>query len=169
MQCIRSIFFYFIIYSFLGWIIEGLFNLSTKGHFIKPNFLILPLKPMYGIAATLLIFLKDVVPFWLFLISALIIPSLVEYITAYALSHLFNLKYWDYSNCAYHLSGYICLRFSIYWFILSLVLTYGLQPFIALLYGSISWFWYYFFPISLLIFITDFCLTIRSPKCTLAK
>ena len=39
--------------------IEGFFNLSTKGHFIKPNFLLLPLKPMYGIAATLLILIKD--------------------------------------------------------------------------------------------------------------
>ena len=61
MQLIRSIFFYFIMYSFLGWMIEGFFNLSTKGHFIKPNFLLLPVKPMYGIAATLLILIKDVI------------------------------------------------------------------------------------------------------------
>lgn len=167
MQLIRSIFFYFIMYSFLGWMIEGFFNLSTKGHFIKPNFLLLPLKPMYGIAATLLILIKDIIPFELFLIAAFIIPSLVEYLSAYLLAHVFHLKYWDYSHCNYQLSGYICLRFSIYWLILSLVLTYGLQPFIALLYQNISWLWYYFFPVSLFIFLIDFSLTIRLKKCTI--
>lgn len=161
MSFLRMIFFYFCIYSFLGWNIEGLFNLFTKGYFIKPNFLILPLKPMYGIASVLLILIKDLVPFWLFLICCFIIPSFVEYLTAYLLFHSLNLKYWDYSNAPYNLSGYICLRFSIYWMLLSLVLVYWIHPFIISLYAHINWFWFYFFPIMLLLFITDFCLTIK--------
>lgn len=161
MSFFRMIFFYFCIYSFLGWNLEGLFNLSTKGHFIKPNFLILPFKPMYGIASVLLILIKDLVPFWLFLICSFIIPSFVEYLTAYLLFHSFNLKYWDYSRTPYNLSGYICLRFSIYWMLLSLVLIYWIHPFIVSLYAHITWFWFYFFPIMLLLFITDCYLTIR--------
>lgn len=161
MSFFRMIFFYFCIYSFLGWNLEGLFNLSTKGHFIKPNFLILPFKPMYGIASVLLILIKDLVPFWLFLICSFIIPSFVEYLTAYLLFHSFNLKYWDYSRTPYNLSGYICLRFSIYWMLLSLVLIYWIHPFIASLYAHMTWFWFYFFPIMLLLFITDCYLTIR--------
>ena len=161
MSFFRMIFFYFCIYSFLGWNLEGLFNLSTKGHFIKPNFLILPFKPMYGIASVLLILIKDLVPFWLFLICSFIIPSFVEYLAAYLLFHSFNLKYWDYSRTPYNLSGYICLRFSIYWMLLSLVLVYWIHPFIASLYAHMTWFWFYFFPIMLLLFITDCYLTIR--------
>ena len=169
MQYIRTIFFYFIIYSFLGWIIEGLFSLFTKGHFLKANFLILPLKPMYGVAATLLIILKNLVPLWIFLIITFILPSVVEYISAYLLLHLFHLRYWDYSHCSYQLSGYICLKFSIYWFFLSLLLIYGLQPFIIALYHSLNWFWGYFFPISLLIFLIDFCLSVYNKKHTIIK
>ena len=164
MSFFRMIFFYFCIYSFLGWIIEGLFNLSTRGNFTKPNFLILPLKPMYGIAAVLLIILKDLVPFWLFLIGCFIVPSFVEYLTAYLLFHSFHLKYWDYSKLPYNLSGYVCLRFSIYWVFLSLALVYVVHPFISLFYTQIVWFWSYFFPIMLLLFIIDFYLTIRSKK-----
>lgn len=160
MQLFRSVFFYFILYSFLGWIIEGVFNLCTQGSFWKPNFLILPLKPMYGIAATLLIYIKAYSPTWIFLISALIVPTTVEYWTADLMLHFYNHRYWDYSNCSYQHKGYICLRFSIYWFFLSLILTYGLQPFISTFYTSISWFWYYFFPIALIIFLGDFILTL---------
>jgi len=161
MEFIRTLFFYFIVYSFLGWIIEGVFNLCTRGHFIKENFLFLPLKPMYGIAAILLISLKAFVPFWLFLIGAFIIPTLVEYFTAFILYHNLNLKYWDYSHCKYQVSGYICLRFSLYWVILSLALIYGLHPYIVILYNTVYGLWYYFFPIILPIFITDFILTLR--------
>ena len=83
MQSIQSIFFYFILYSFLGWIIEGLFSLFTKGYFLKANFLRLPLKPMYGIAAILLIILKELVPSWIFLIILFTLPTVVEYVSAY--------------------------------------------------------------------------------------
>lgn len=162
MSFFRMIFFCFCIYSFLGWNIEGLFNLSTKGHFIKPNFLILPLKPMYGIAAVLLILFKDCIPFWLFLLCCFIVPSFVEYMAAFLLFHFFNLKYWDYSQIPYNLSGYVCLKFSIYWIILSLMLVYWVHPFITSLYTHILCFWFYFFPIMLFLFVTDFCLTVRN-------
>lgn len=160
MQLIHSIFFYFIIYSFFGWIIEGLFNLLTRGTFLKPNFLMLPLKPMYGIAATLLIYLKALLPIGLFLISALILPTLVEYLTAELLFRCYTLKYWDYSHCSHQYKGYICLRFSIYWFVLCIVLAYGLQPYIALFYNAISWFWHPFFPVAVFIFLLDLLLTL---------
>lgn len=164
MQLARTIFFYFVIYSFIGWVIEGLFNLTTRGTFIKANFLTLPLKPMYGIAATILIYVKESLPFPLFLLSALFIPSLVEYVTADLLFKCFKLKYWDYSHCPYNVSGYICLRFSIYWVILSLLLVYGVQPFIARFYLLTTWFWIGFFPIGLLILLTDLILTVRSKR-----
>lgn len=158
----RILFFYFLIYSFLGWVTEGIFNLFTQGHFIKPNFLILPLKPMYGIASVLLVLLKDQLPLVLFLLSCFIIPSLVEYLTAFLLFHTFELKYWDYSQCPYNLSGYVCLRFSIYWVILSLALVYLIHPLIVVIYQKISWFWFYFFPIMLLTFIIDTYLSIKN-------
>ena len=114
MTLLRVIFFYFLVYSFFGWIIEGIFNLYTKGRFIKPNFLYLPLKPMYGIASVLLVQLSNLLPFWLLIPCCFIIPTAVEYLTALWLLNTFNLRYWDYSQNAYQISGFICLKFCIY-------------------------------------------------------
>lgn len=161
MEWLRGIFFYFLVYSFLGWIIEGLFNFFTKGSFIKPNFLFLPLKPMYGFAAVWLIVLKNCLPLWLFLIFAFVIPSFIEYLTAYTLSHLFDLKYWDYSHCPHQLSGYICLRFSVYWFFLCLALIYVFHPYIFIFYTAFSPIWSSIFPISFFLVLADFLLTLK--------
>lgn len=44
----------FLVYSFLGWLLEGWYNRLVTGHFQKPNFLHGPFKPMYGIGGLLL-------------------------------------------------------------------------------------------------------------------
>lgn len=169
MEWLRAMFFYFLVYSFLGWIIEGVFNFFTKGSFFKPNFLYLPFKPMYGFAAVWLILLKNFLPFWLFLIALFVIPSCVEYLTAYALSRLFDLKYWDYSHCPHQLSGYICLRFSVYWFFLCLALIYVLHPYILIFYTAFSPIWFYIFPTGLLLILTDFLFTLKHHPLTFMR
>lgn len=162
MFLLHLLFFYFLLYSFIGWLIEGLFNLCTRGSFSKPNFLYLPLKPMYGITAVLLIRLHQQLSFIPFMICCFIIPIIVEYLTAYLLLHCFNLRYWDYSTEPYQLSGFICLRFFIYWGFLSLLLIYCFQPLIYPFYLSLYPLWFYFFPIFLLIFTIDFLTTLNA-------
>ena len=138
MTTFRILFFYFIVYSFLGWIIEGLFNLSKNGKFTKPNFLKLPIKPMYGFASTILVVLTPIIPFWLFLPLCFIIPSSIEYLSAYLLDKFLALQYWNYQHKPYHLHGYVCLEFSCYWLFLSLLLIFFLQPYILTLYMTVS-------------------------------
>ena len=154
-----AFFFWFLFYSLIGWFIEGFFNLFTKGTFIKNNFLRYPIKPMYGISSALIIFIKPLIPLNLFLFIAFVLPTFIEYMTAYLLFHFFCLRYWDYSQCACHISGYICLRFSIYWFLLSLLLVYIIHPYLAPLYDQMGYFWLFMFPICLFIFVLDTGLT----------
>lgn len=160
MTILRIIFFYFIIYSFLGFIIEGLFNLFKEGHFIKPNFLKLPIKPMYGFASTLLVMAAPFVPLWLLLILCFIIPSSVEYLSAYLLETYLELHYWDYTHKPLQAHGYICLEFSCYWFLLSLILVFFVQPVIASLYGFVSRPWQFIAPLMFLIILYDFIMTL---------
>lgn len=49
-----------LFYSFGGWLLEGLYHLLMTGSFWKANFLLGPFKPMYGIAAVLLLGAKSV-------------------------------------------------------------------------------------------------------------
>lgn len=159
MVILRTILFYFIIYSFIGFIIEGLFNLMKEGLFIKPNFLKLPIKPMYGFASTFLVMIAPLVPLWVLLILCFIIPSAVEYLSAYLLERYLDLHYWSYEHKPFQAYGYICLEFSCYWFLLSLILVFLVHPYIALLYTFLFTFWYFLAPLAFLIILYDFITT----------
>lgn len=109
MEFLYFIGFDFIIYSFLGWVIEELYCLFTNKTFKKDGFLSGPIKPMYGIAMTILVVLYEYlnIPVIYMMILFFIIPSIVEYISGYLLKKLFDKSYWSYSNLKYNLNGYI--------------------------------------------------------------
>ena len=119
----------FLLYSFLGWLLEGLFNLTKEGSFQKPNFLHGPVKPMYGVAGVLLTagFKYDRRHFaW----YSWVLPLLVEYISAWWLEHRYALKYWDYSREPMQIDGRICLKFALCWVILAQLVVHVVHPFI---------------------------------------
>jgi uncharacterized membrane protein len=144
----------------MGWMTEGVFNLFTKGTFSKPNFLRSPIKPMYGFAAILLIVAKERLPFGLFVLSAIIFPTLVEYLTAWLMVRYFNIKFWDYSEVAFNHHGYVCLTFSVYWVALSLFLVYGVHPLVDAFYNFLSPFMSFVLPIFIISLLWDFITTL---------
>lgn len=156
--------FNFILYCFIGWIIEGLYSLATTKRFKKEGFLKTPFKPMYGIAMTLLIIFHEMfdiygVPMLLLLI---LIPTTVEYISGYILDHKFNKKYWDYSKKKYNLNSYICLKFSIYWTALTYIGIYLFQPIIRMIYISSESILSKITLLFLIIFLWDAYITLRT-------
>lgn len=123
---------YFFIYSFIGWICECIYCGVPAKKFINRGFLIGPYCPIYGVGALLLItllhpFLNK--PLLLFL-AAVIITSVLEYITSYFLEIFFHTKWWDYSKHHFQLHGRICLKNSLMFGGLGLILIYGLDPMI---------------------------------------
>lgn len=149
-------FFYFMLYSFFGWVLEGSYNLYSKGSFRKEGFLKGPFKPMYGFAPLLLIYIRDLeLPILLFLLFALIIPSVVEYSSGWMLKSLFHKQWWDYSNIPFQLQGHICLRFSLYWWVLSIGCLYILHPIMEWLFRSVGRIWELSFPLMVLLFAID--------------
>ena len=89
-----------------------------------------PFKPMYGIASTILILYNQIldidgIPL---ILLCFLIPTTVEYISGYMLKHIFNKIYWDYSNLKYNIHGFVTLKFSLYWTVLSFIGIYFLQP-----------------------------------------
>lgn len=165
MQLVTYTIFNFIIYSFIGWIIELLYNYAINRDFKKAGFLKGPYKPMYGIAVTILIIGREVFQFnkIVMLILCFIVPSIVEYLSGYLLKKVFNESYWDYSDLKYNLDGIVTLKFSIYWSVLSLIGIYIIQP---LLYNILFIRFYELINILTYIFIvifsTDIFFTITS-------
>lgn len=96
-----------------------------KPSFCKPRFLRLPLLPLYGSGAIIMLWLSIPVQGNLFLVFlfGMLGASALEYMTGYVMERLFKMKYWDYSSNPFNLNGYVCLTNSIAWGFLTLLLT----------------------------------------------
>lgn len=156
-----SILFYFILYSFIGWMVEGIFSLFVHGKFLKDGFLMGPFKPMYGFAATILVLIEPYMPWYLFLLFAVSIPTLIEYITGYLMMNYFSTAYWDYSSIPFNFKGYICVPFSAAWVLLSFIVVYFIQPLIVIFYNEWQSIWYITVPIFIIYLISDFIYTLE--------
>lgn len=154
--------FYFLLYSSMGWLLESSYQFITRGEFLKPNFLLGPIKPMYGIAPLLLILLIQQDMHWsIVLFLCFLIPSTVEYITGFLSQKFFKIKWWDYSYLPLQLHGHICLYFSLSWIFLSLVTIKWIHPALTIIYSNIEHFWYFLYPVVLIYLFTDIIFSVR--------
>ena len=124
---------FFYIYCFFGWIFESTYVSVKKGHFVNRGFLRLPMLPIYGTGAVMMLWVSLPVRDSLLLVytSGAIAATILEYVTGWGMERLFKVKYWDYSNQRFQLNGYICLSSSIAWGFLTVLLTEVLHPPIA--------------------------------------
>ena len=117
----------FLVYGFLGWVLENCYNKMTAGTFMKPNFLHGPIKPMYGFGGVLL---AESFRRWpgAFFYASIAIPLMIEWCSGKWLDCRYHLKYWDYSKETLQLGGYICLKFAICWVVLAQIMVRIIQP-----------------------------------------
>lgn len=116
---------FFFIYCFFGWIFESAYVSLRKKRFINRGFLRLPLLPLYGTGAVMMLWVSLPVKNSLILVylSGVIAATILEYITGWGMECLFKIRYWDYSDQKWNLNGYICLSSSLTWGVLTILLT----------------------------------------------
>jgi uncharacterized membrane protein len=119
---------YFLLYSFLGWVIEVVYHAVSQGKIVNRGFLNGPVCPVYGFGMLVVFMLGNTVssgagrasgvtqmsPFVLFLFGMLLATA-VELVAGWLLDRLFHARWWDYSDKPLNFHGYICLEFSIIW------------------------------------------------------
>ena len=128
---------FFLIYSFLGWLMETAAAAARKGRLLNRGFLNAPFSPVYGLAAVLFaIFLPELrsAPIFLFIGGALLATAL-ELVTGVLLERIFRQKWWDYSNVPWNFNGHICLKYSLVWGVLSLLCLFVGNPLIVTFTG----------------------------------
>lgn len=135
-----TLFLLFIMYSFLGWLLEVICKLVEKKKFINRGFLIGPICPIYGCGSILIILLLERYKSNLFILfgMAIIICSILEYMTSYIMEKLFNLRWWDYSSKKYNLNGRICLNTMIPFGILGCTVIYVINPFFLFILNNFN-------------------------------
>jgi len=135
-----NLFYFFVFYSFLGWLTETTYVSIKRKHFVNMGFLDGPFSPIYGSGAIALILF--VFPFrqylFFFLIMSIIITSIIEYITSFFFEKFFKVTWWNYSNEPFNLNGRICLGTSVCWGILSVLVLTFIHPIIVPIANFIS-------------------------------
>ena len=129
----KRILAYFIIYSFLGFIIETIFGMLTKGVVeSRQSCLYGPFCCIYGLGAAVMIpgLQKFKKRNWTLFLAGAVEGSIVEYIISWVGEMIFHIKWWDYSNMPFDINGRICLLFTIFWGLLALVLIRLINPYI---------------------------------------
>ena len=122
---------YFLLFSFIGWLIETCFSFYALGHFTKRGFLYGPLCPIYGWGALILIMFFSTYKknnLKLFIYAALIF-SVFEYLVSFGMEALFSLKWWDYTDEFMNLNGRISIFYSFAWGIIAILVINFIYPF----------------------------------------
>lgn len=124
---------FFFIYGFLGWCTEVCFQALSKGKLVNRGFLNGAVCPIYGAGVVLVVWLLEpLAPHGLLLFAgAVVLCSLLEWLTGFALEKLFHQKWWDYSEEPFNICGYVCPRFSIMWGFACVFVVYIVHPTIA--------------------------------------
>lgn len=122
---------YFVVYSFLGFVIETFYGMLTKGVIeSRQSFLYGPFCGIYGLGAVVMILFLQ---FFnknnnhLFF-GGFFIGSIVEYLVSLVGELILNVKWWDYSDMPFNIGGRVCIFFSIFWGLLAIYLMSYVNP-----------------------------------------
>lgn len=128
-----QLFWYFVLYSLLGWCAEVVFCTVNTGKFVNRGFLNGPVCPIYGFG--MLIVLCALTPLSgslpVLFVGGAVLASLLELVTGFALEKLFHTQWWDYSDKPFNVGGYICLSFSLLWGLLIVLVMRVIHPVVA--------------------------------------
>ena len=149
-------FAFFVIYCFLGWCIETVIVSINKQKFINRGFLKGPFLPLYGFGAIVILLSTIYVKQNVFLVYLLgcIGATILEYLTGVMMESLFKMRYWDYSKKRFNVKGHICLKSTLFWGMLSVLLVYVVHPQISRTLFYVNEF--FLMPIEVIVFLILF-------------
>jgi len=123
---------FFFCYSFVGWVAETLYKTFETGRFMNSGFLYGPVVPIYGFCAVMIISAElYLAPHLLFPVRAglyTLLATLLEYYTGTIYEQAFGVRLWDYSGKPLNFKGRVCLQYSFYWLVLTVLCLGLLHP-----------------------------------------
>ncbi|TCS74251.1 putative membrane protein [Muricomes intestini] len=127
---IYYILLYFFVYSFLGWCTEVSYAAVVEHKFVNRGFLNGPVCPIYGVGVTAVVALLEPYKENLILlyVSSVVVVTLLEGVTGWAMDKIFHNKWWDYSDKPLNIGGYICLSFSLMWGVACVIVMDFVHP-----------------------------------------
>ena len=108
---------WFIIYSFLGWLVESIYMSICNRKLTNRGFAFSPFCPIYAVGAlSVYAILKPLSGNLLLLyLAGAVLATTLEYVTALVMQHFFGAVWWDYRDKPFNYRGVICLESTIAW------------------------------------------------------
>jgi len=108
---LSTLFNWFIIYSYIGWLYESLYCSIEAGRYVSRGFLYGPFCPIYGscIVFMILLFTDRCKSKLTLFLSCALFASVLEYVVSFSMEHIFGRRWWDYSNRLLNINGRICI------------------------------------------------------------
>lgn len=132
------IFWIFVLYSFIGWLIEVMASLINKRKFVNRGFLIGPIVPIWGIGGVIItVLLRNCDIFGTIIMSA-ILGTCLEYIVNFFMERMFKARWWDYSHLPFNLNGRIWIGSFILFGILGILVAHVLSPIFVDIIGDFN-------------------------------
>lgn len=125
-----TLFGWFIVYSYIGWVYESIYCSIDLGRFVQRGFLFGPICPIYGTCIIFMILLfseRFKSRFSLFLSCALF-ASALEYVVSFTMEYVFGRRWWDYSNRLLNINGRICLGAAVVFGVSGVLIIRYLHP-----------------------------------------
>ncbi|MBO4515112.1 MAG: hypothetical protein J5721_05480 [Lachnospiraceae bacterium] len=117
--------FFFYIYCFFGWCFESAYVSLKTRKWTNRGFMHGPFLPLYGSGAIMMLVVSA--PFQrslaLTYVAGCVGATILEYVTGVVMEALFKVRYWDYSKQKFNFQGHICLRSTLAWGGLTILMT----------------------------------------------
>jgi len=133
---------FFFVFSVFGWLCEVLWFIYEWKELAERGFMYGPYLPIYGFGTGFCVLFFsgtyskktyigkiNIKPLLIFIYSFVIL-SVMEYISAYILEAVFDMRWWDYDYNKFNLHGRICLKNSIFFGIGGVFTMYFAYPLI---------------------------------------
>ena len=140
-----QILWYFLEYSFIGWVVEVVYHAVAMGKIINRGFLNGPVCPIYGTGMLGVLMLYNLITAALsdagvtsnsvrlicIFAGGMLFATAVELAGGWLLDKIFHARWWDYSDRKFNLNGYICPQFSLLWGLGILAVVEIIHPLLA--------------------------------------
>ncbi len=117
---------YFYFYCFCGWVFESVYVSIKDKKWTNRGFMRGPFLPIYGSGAIVMLLVSKPVEDNIFLVYIMgcLGATALEYVTGVVMEAIFKVRYWDYSDEPFNYKGQICLKSTLAWGILTILMTY---------------------------------------------
>ncbi|MCR5484078.1 MAG: putative ABC transporter permease [Clostridiales bacterium] len=130
----------FVLYSFMGWVLETLLYALRDKKFVKRGFLFGPFCPIYGFASLICIVVlyHRVTNVFLIFLYGLLLCGTVEYVTHFLMEKLFHAMWWDYSDRMFNIKGRVYLKGLLFFGVGALLIIRVFQPLFYMAFSLMS-------------------------------